>query len=156
MGKHRELLLKEFVKKLTRAARSIESETCTTFGVNDLTRPQADVVLFISSKDDGVTASQIASEFKVTAGAVSQVIDTLVAKGLVERAESDQDRRIQLITLSKKMLKHFVSFETSFIETVDSKLQKVSDTEVKQMIGLLSKIEGKYTDCDLVKGGEQK
>jgi DNA-binding MarR family transcriptional regulator len=156
MSKQREQLLKELIKKLTRASRSIESTNCSTFGAKNITRPQADLLLYISSKESGVTAKEISEEFHVTPGAVTQFIDSLVDKKLVTRVESKNDRRIQYITLTASMRKYFADFEKSFIASVDDQLKNLSDQEIVQLTGLLSKINGKYTDCDLSKGGDSK
>ena len=50
------------------------------------------------------SAKELAEQLSLTAGAVSQLIDSLVEQGLIERQADSQDRRVTRIVLSSKGL----------------------------------------------------
>ncbi|MEI9988706.1 MAG: MarR family transcriptional regulator [Rhizomicrobium sp.] len=60
------------------------------------------VVLRALYAADGATPSRVADELKMTRGAVSKLVDRLVAKDLVSRTASREDRRWQDIALRPK------------------------------------------------------
>jgi len=60
------------------------------------------VVLRTLHTADGATPSRVADELKMTRGAISKLVDRLLAKGLVSRTVVAQDRRWQDLALTSK------------------------------------------------------
>ncbi|MEJ0042348.1 MAG: MarR family winged helix-turn-helix transcriptional regulator [Rhizomicrobium sp.] len=60
------------------------------------------VVLRTLYPADGATPSRVADELKMTRGAISKLVDRLVAKDLVSRTVSKGDRRWQDVALTPK------------------------------------------------------
>lgn len=64
----------------------------------DLTLPQ--ILSMVHMRRGPQTISALAEQLRLTPGAVSRLIDQLVVKGLVKRAEGEDDRRCKHLTLS--------------------------------------------------------
>lgn len=70
-------------------------------GEKELSFPQVRVLgTVFMSQSGSVRVKDIAEELGITPGAVSQSVDHLVARGLLERSQDPNDRRAVCITLS--------------------------------------------------------
>jgi DNA-binding MarR family transcriptional regulator len=67
-----------------------------------LSMPQFNTLMKLYYGGGGCGLSEITSHLDVTAAAASQLVDGLVHKGLLERAEAEHDRRAKHITLTGK------------------------------------------------------
>ena len=150
MSAQREKLLRELIKKLTQASQNVGVGSCFNFGEENLTRPQTDLLFFVAPHNDGVSVKEIAEEFHVTSGAITQVVDVLVSKKLLSRKEDPSDRRVLRIRLTPHARQQFSEFEKGFIIAVSEKFEQLTDDEINELISLLSKVQGKF--CS-VKGG---
>lgn len=148
----RKQLLQELVKKLTQASNSIGVGSCFKFGDQALTRPQTELLFFIATHTEGVSVKELAHEFHVTSGAITQVVDSMVTKKILSRSEDKDDRRVLKIELTKEARKTLPAFEKEYITEIGQRFEQLNDSEIAELINLLSKVEGKY--CDQVKGGE--
>jgi len=87
-------LMKQATESLSRA---IEARMAT-YGLTDAQwRP-----LFLLSRQDSVTASQIARSVGCDAGAMTRMMDRLEDKGLIRRARSADDRRVQQLEITEE------------------------------------------------------
>lgn len=59
-----------------------------------LTGPQFVVLKLLLAQPPGLTASELASRFGVSASAMTGMVDRLVRSGLAERQRSQEDRRV--------------------------------------------------------------
>jgi DNA-binding MarR family transcriptional regulator len=67
----------------------------------DLTVPQY-TVLFVLFYREKCKMSELARELGITMGAATSLVDRLIKGGLVKRQRSPEDRRVVLVSLSKK------------------------------------------------------
>src|SRR3989338_5082060 len=66
-----------------------------------LSHPQARLVFAIAKyKEEGISVKELARMSSMTAGAITQFADVLIAKGLVRREEDSDDRRVVRLTLT--------------------------------------------------------
>ena len=80
--------------------RSIRSEMRRHRGA-DLSVPQLRALAFLS-REAGASLSQVATHVGTTLPSMSKMVDGLVARGLVRRETSAQDRRRVTLTLSAR------------------------------------------------------
>ena len=86
------------------------------------------------------TMGDVAARLCVSRGAATQILDTLVAKELVQRAPDQHDRRVvrlQLTTQSQLMTDRFQQYMT---ETVADLFAVLSDAELAQLDQLIDKV----------------
>ncbi|HEY3450253.1 MAG TPA: MarR family transcriptional regulator [Myxococcales bacterium] len=87
----------ELFKGLMQAARPSEAALALMLRL-ELTLPQ--ILSMARMRQTAQTVSALATELRLTPGAVSRLIDQLVGKGLVRRAEGEEDRRCKRLTLT--------------------------------------------------------
>lgn len=68
---------------------------------------------------DGVPLKKLAAELKVTPATASEMVDTLVRKGIVERRHSETDRRAVAIRLQRRWRELFMSYESRYDRRVE-------------------------------------
>lgn len=89
------------------------------------------VLRHMYSGDDTTSPSSVAETTGLTRGAISKLIERLLAKGLVHRREADGDRRYQEIELTAKAI------------SLVPKLVKLADENDEYFFSALSKSERK-------------
>ena len=68
----------------------------------------------------GVPLKKLAAELEVTPATASEMVDTLVRRGILERRHSEVDRRAVEISLQKNWQKFFRANELSYMHRVDA------------------------------------
>lgn len=90
------------IGRLARVQRLFEAEMRLTFARHDLDSPSFDVLATLRrSGAGGLTPAALMRAGMVTSGAITQRLDRLVERGLVQRAPSDADRRSVLVSLTE-------------------------------------------------------
>jgi DNA-binding MarR family transcriptional regulator len=90
--------LRQWVEALTHRSMGDLKRFAKTLG---LSLPQLSVLMRLN-RDHRCGVSDVGTEFGVTNAAASQLIDGLVQKGLVERFEDPDDRRVRHLRLTAK------------------------------------------------------
>lgn len=90
------------VGRLARVQRLVEAELRTTFATHDLDAPSFDVLATLrrNAAAGGLTPAALMRSGMVTSGAITQRLDRLEERGLVERSPSDADRRSVVVQLT--------------------------------------------------------
>jgi DNA-binding MarR family transcriptional regulator len=109
-------------------------------------RPHFMLMMKMASSDDGVSVTELSTALKITPGAVTQFIDKLVDKGLVERFEDPKDRRVVRIKLTEQSKSRFKKMKHFHFERLSKMFTNLSDEELKQLAGLIKKIEVDHED----------
>lgn len=94
----------------------------------------------------GIGNTEIQEELQVTKSAVSQMLDSLVEKGYVERTLDANDRRRMCITITpsgKEVLGHMSKYANVIAEEVSSKM---GEEKIQQMFDLLNEFVDTYLD----------
>ncbi len=68
----------------------------------------------------GVPLKTLAAELEVTPATASEMVDTLVRRGILERRHSEVDRRAVEISLQRDWLGFFRANERSYMQRVDA------------------------------------
>lgn len=88
------------IGRVQRLTRLLEREVATFFAERDLQHWEADVLLTLRRAPGPITAGALLRSAMVTSGAITNRIDRLEARGLVERVRDTEDRRSVLIRLT--------------------------------------------------------
>lgn len=92
------------------------------------------------SSDAAIPPSAVAEMTGLTRGAVSKLVDRLLAKELVTRTESLGDRRFQEISLTAKAIKLVPKLAGIADENDDSFFSVLTESERKNLVQILGKL----------------
>lgn len=90
--------------------------------------------------------SSIAKDLAITVGTLTIAINHLVKKGYVERIRSTKDRRVVLVSLTKKgkaAFRHHIAFHDRMVDKI---IDQLEDDELKVLVRSLQKIDVFFTD----------
>ena len=134
MQNQNELVIKEIVGAIRRLVRAVYLDTTRMSKQFGLTGPQSAVLRSLTNSGS-LSSADLSRRLYVTPSNITGIIDRLEKKGLVERIRKQGDRRIALITLTKKG----AELSKSLPDPVEKKLiSELSDLEPDhvQMLGL--------------------
>src|SRR5271167_2760088 len=98
----------------------------------------------------------IGPKVNLTPGSISVAVDRLVAKGLVSRAESSEDRRVRIVALTPRGKSVIAPIFRAHVETMENVFAGLSRHELRQLERQLKRI-GKQAeslfDQSVAKGG---
>jgi MarR family transcriptional regulator, 2-MHQ and catechol-resistance regulon repressor len=98
----------------------------------------------------------IGPRVNLTPGSISVAVDRLVAKGLVSRAESSQDRRVRIVALTPRGKSVITPIFRAHVATMEKVFSGLSRDEIRQLEQQLKRI-GKQAeslfDQSVAKGG---
>ena len=75
----------------------------------------------------------IGPKVNLTPGSISVAVDRLVAKGLVSRAESSQDRRVRIVALTPRGKSVITPICRAHVETMEKVFAGLSRDELRQL-----------------------
>lgn len=87
---------------LSRVFINAESDAYEVFLAMDLSFSQARTLFTLAQTDDPLPIGEIAQLVSLSVASAGRNVDQLVKLGLVERDESEHDRRVKLVTLTTK------------------------------------------------------
>src|SRR5882672_7355210 len=82
----------------------------------------------------------IGPKVNLTPGSISVAVDRLVAKGLVSRAESSQDRRVRMVALTPRGKSVITPIFRAHVETMEKVFAGLSRGEIRQLEQQLKRI----------------
>ena len=94
----------------------------------------------------GIGNTEIQEELQITKSAVSQMLDSLVEKGYVERTPDADDRRRMCVTITpsgKEILNHMSEYANCISEEVSVKM---GEDKIQQMFDLLNEFIDTYLE----------
>ena len=141
MKDNRQELVETLIEKLIRALHDMHKGQGFPFGNMMLKRPQIMTLFFINSKKGEASVKEIAKFLQVTPGAVTQFVDGLIEKKLVQREESVLDRRSVNIKLTSGTKKKFNDFKKKYLTSASKTFNDFSDSDLKKLTELLNKIK---------------
>jgi len=104
-----------------------------------LTLPQFDVLAELARFDMPINMTELSKRLMVSNGNVTGVIDRLVREGLVERTQSTEDRRAQLIALTAKGEQMFRTVAAEHEGWVADLLSGLSAEDLEELTQLLTR-----------------
>ncbi len=90
--------------------------------------------------------TSIAKDLAITVGTLTIAINHLVKKGFVERIRSTKDRRVVLVSLTKKgkaAFRHHIAFHDRMVEEI---MEQLEGDELNVLVRSLQKIDIFFTE----------
>ena len=105
----------------------------------DVTLPRFDLVAQLDKAPDGMTLSDVSRRMMVSNGNVTGLVERLVESGHIDRRTSDQDRRVQVIRLTKAGRAEFRKMAAEHEIWIAEIFADLSEKDVRDLMRLLAK-----------------
>jgi DNA-binding MarR family transcriptional regulator len=141
----RQGLVQQFFETLTAVHRLVGDQRSIVTPVGrerrakERRQPQTEL-LYILSRVKELTIKQIAAKMFITSSAATQMVESLVKQGFLERQDDPKDRRVVKVRLTPKGRAYFNRFRKWHLHRVDYVLRKLSDKELKYIIDIRNKL----------------
>ena len=119
---------------------SIRSQADARLAPCDMTYVQW-LPLYKLMLQEGATTASLARELAIDPGAMTRSVDRLVAKGLVRRERSQQDRRVVHLELTAEGRSAAQRVPAVLSEVLNAHLHGFSDAEWRQLLHLLQRMQ---------------
>jgi MarR family 2-MHQ and catechol resistance regulon transcriptional repressor len=133
-------LYHEAVLNIVRTASVLSTAGDQLFRQFDLTEAQFNVLFSLKYNPRHVTQSDLGKRLVVTRASITSVLDKLEAKGLVERADVPDNRRIYHVVLTEKGRELVDEVEPLYREKIHEALEGLGEPECRQLIAQLERI----------------
>lgn len=137
--------LKDVLVNLFNEIMDIEEKAIITDEFSDITNNDMHVIQAIGVGTPR-NMSSIARTMGVTVGTLTISINGLVKKGYVQRKRSEEDRRVVLISLSKKGRRAYDHHEHFHQKMVDAVLSELSGEEAELLAGALVRLQNFFRE----------
>ena len=128
--------INEVLVKLFNEIMDIEEKAIITEEFKDISNNDMHIIEAIGKKQSK-NMSTVAKTLSVTVGTLTIAINNLVKKGYVNRARSEEDRRVVLISLSKKgerAYDHHEKFHDEMIQATLSGLDQIGRASCRERV----------------------
>jgi DNA-binding MarR family transcriptional regulator len=106
-----------------------------------LRRSHIDALFVLAHRPTPVTPGSLASALGVTAGAVTQLLETLAAAGLVESDLNPHDGRSRILKLTESSRAEIAEFEQQVVADLTPRFDALTDTQLAALADLLDRLE---------------
>lgn len=128
---------------LTRRWRRILDMEVQAVGLTDATwRP----LLHLQLLGDGTRQKDLAASVGIENPSIVRLIDTLIAKGLIQRSEDATDRRAKLLCLTPEGRLLVDRIKETVMAIENELLKQFSDSDVSQMAQFIMRLENTVSD----------
>ena len=129
----------EIISYISSIKRALYGRTYRCDDGTHLTASQLGI-LFIIKHHGPISAHDLSTRLSITAGAVSQTVDTLLERGLIERSPREDSRRTFNLTLSPSGLHKLTEIEQERHAMIEQTTTDLTDEELTIFVRLLQKI----------------
>lgn len=130
----------EAVLNIVRTATLLSMKGRDLFDAYELTEAQFNVLLVLKYAPNTLTQSDLGKRLVVTRASVTSVLDRLEYKGLVERLEVPDNRRIYHVKLTPKGTKLVDAVEPLYREKIHQVMGEFGDRSCRDLIRRLEQI----------------
>jgi MarR family transcriptional regulator for hemolysin len=124
--------------RLTRRWRQVLDMEVQSSGLTDATwRPLVHLHLL----GDGIRQKDLAASVGIEGPSVVRLLDTLIAKGLIQRAEDAADRRAKLLRLTPEGLRVIARIQETVLALESEVLNPFSASEIAKMADFVLRLE---------------
>ncbi|GLX80192.1 MarR family transcriptional regulator [Thalassotalea insulae] len=134
MEKYEELLV-----SIRKVIRAIDLHSKQLNKLSGLTGPQL-LILQEIARIKGVTASQVAKQINLSAATVTNILDRLENRGLIERVRSSEDKRRVSLYLSEKGRNSLIDAPQLLQEHFISQFCNLADWEQSLLLSSMQRI----------------
>ena len=107
----------------------------------DTTLPRFDILAQLERHVGPMSMGELSKRLMVSNGNVTGLIDRLAGEGLVDRKPSPNDRRVQMVSLTKKGSKSFSDIAENHRTWVGEMMADLSPDEMKGLYELLARLK---------------
>ncbi len=140
MNKNRQQFTEDILQTMAKIRGSFHHGHGPLFAEFGVGMPHLKMLFCIGQSEDGISVKELAECFHITPGAVTQFLDRLIAKGLAERFDDTDDRRIVRVRLTDKAKDHLKKMKQFHREKMAKLFANLSDVELQQLSKILQKI----------------
>jgi len=105
----------------------------------DVTLPRFDLMAQLDKAPDGMTLSDVSKRMMVSNGNVTGLVERLVESGHLDRRTSEQDRRVQVIRLTKLGRAEFRKMAAEHETWIAEIFSDLGDKDLRELMRLLAK-----------------
>ncbi|CAG0966154.1 MarR family winged helix-turn-helix transcriptional regulator [Geobacter sp.] len=129
---------------LTRHWRQVLDTEFQSAGLTDATwRP----LLHLNLLGDGTRQKDLAASVGIEGPSLVRLLDTLVAKGLMERSEDVTDRRAKLLRLTPEGREIVARIRKTVVSLENELLSPFSDGEIARVAEFIERLESTVSDA---------
>ncbi len=132
--------LNEILVKLFNDIMQIEEKAIITDEFKDISNNDMHIIEAIG-KNEAKSMSTVAKLLSVTVGTLTIAINSLVKKGYVNRMRSEEDRRVVLISLTRKGKKAHYHHEQFHEKMIQATLQGIDEKQTEILIHALQNLK---------------
>jgi DNA-binding MarR family transcriptional regulator len=114
-----------------------------------LTKTQLEILMMLMKQPQ--TTSELAKRLFLTQSAVTQTIDTLARRDLIERHADEHDRRITRLTLSAEGRRIAVDIQAQRKTYMEALIQRLTQPEIDALITITQKITAQMNEAKPLK-----
>ncbi len=136
--------LKEDIDKLDRIflsmQRKMRAKLSNELSSGKITLPQFHILSYLVEREKAMMV-ELARYLRVSASAVTSLVDNLVKMGFLKREFSPADRRVIITSLTAKGRKTVLRIRSQFCKLLENSLEKFTSKERKKLLELIGKME---------------
>lgn len=140
MASLRDALVGEALEAIVAAGRPLATERAHPFGDVTITPTQMHALFVLAHHPGRVTVGDLSAALGVTPGAVTQLVDTLGARGLVTREDNPDDARSKHVRLTDAAARTVSDFEAAAIARSRWRFEALADDELENLAALLRRV----------------
>jgi len=106
----------------------------------NLTSAEGDILFHLLTGSDGFTQEKLAERLDVGKAAISRTVDSLVAKGYLQRAPHPSDARAYQLTLTEKAVDTGAKIEHAYNHVYEIVKKSIPESEFEQLALLLARV----------------
>ena len=134
----RKLQIEQLIEKLHAFKRLMNPDSqCPG---EDPLAPSQWMALFLISRQEGIGIKELAAQLGISSSAATQLVDSLVAKGMLLRQPSPDDRRALRLSLPEESRQKIEAMKVQRLERFYAVFSPLDDNEFRTLIGLLDKV----------------
>ncbi len=92
---------------------------------------------------EGISLKDLATGLHLTPGTVSELVETLVCKGALQRVQNPNDRRAVLINVTRKSIDALHEVQTQINQIMEDLWKESSPAEKQAMVELMERLAAK-------------
>lgn len=125
---------------LMRTSDLLENRIARLLREQDLTLSQYNVLRILRGEGKPLPCLEVADRMIQVAPAITRVIDQLVKMELIEKVQSDQDRRVQLVSLKPSGRRRLKKLDQPLLNLHASLLAGVSPQDLHDLVRILQSV----------------
>lgn len=137
----RQELINQFFENIYAVKRAMHGSTPTILKDCPISRSQMEL-LFTLKHVQPTSPKRLGQEMRLSPGAISQTLDGLVEQGFVDRQGNADDRRVQIVQLSKLGTKRL----RELIERRNKMMKSILNDLTAEELNVLLKVQTKLAD----------